>query len=96
MQVLRLQALTIIFMQILLQSVQSSKPVELASNAVQKALTLLTDPEVRVRLAVGDCLGESARILGEKIWLDVKNPIISSIRQCWVYFTKLSRSKNSP
>jgi hypothetical protein len=56
----------------------------LASKCVQVALGLLIDPEVRVRLAVGECLGAAAAHLGPRVWDMSAKPILEVINYCWV------------
>ena len=56
-----------------------------AYKAVEWALQCLTDKEVRVRLAVADCLGEATHFDGVDVWELVKTPILDNIHHCWVH-----------
>ena len=61
-----------------------TKDTAVAHNAVERSLSLLVDAEVRVRLAVGECLGEATKILGSQVWTQAKKPILDTIKRCWV------------
>ncbi len=47
-------------------------------------LTLLEDPEPRVRLAVSECMRLLAEQEGNAVWLASRNAILESIEACWV------------
>lgn len=55
-----------------------------ARTAVGAALSVLSDPEVRVRIAAGECLGEAAAILGSEAWTSCRIDVLDSIDRCWV------------
>ena len=56
----------------------------LAMQAVHNALSLLVDVEVRVRIAVGECLGNASNILGLEVWETAHTAILDNITCCWV------------
>jgi len=56
----------------------------LATKCVQVALGLVIDPEVRIRLAVGECLGGATAQLGPRVWETSAKPILEVINYCWV------------
>lgn len=58
-----------------------------AAFAIEKAkrvLPLLTDPEARVRTAVGECLGAAASNAGAGAWKLAEKPVLDLIEYCWV------------
>ena len=55
-----------------------------ARHSVEAAIAYLEDSEVRVRLAVGDCLGAAAMQLGPEVWLAVRDRINAVIEHSWV------------
>lgn len=61
-----------------------SRQAEFAESSISSSLSLLMDPETRVRAACGDCLGQAASILGAKAWNLTEKPILDVINYCWV------------
>lgn len=55
-----------------------------ALKCVQVALGLVIDPEVRVRLAVGECLAGATAQLGPRVWEAAATPLLKVIEYCWV------------
>lgn len=56
----------------------------LTMQAVHEALSLLVDVEVRVRIAVGECLGSASNVLGPEVWETALTAILDNITCCWV------------
>lgn len=73
-------------------AVEHLKDPVLAEQAVQDALSLLTDEEVRVRFAAGDCLGAAATIPDVPAWETASPAILASINRCWVRSTRPQHS----
>lgn len=75
-------------MQLLLnrQQAQSGGAVQdkLHGDALEACLTLLEDPEPRVRLAVSECMRLLAEQQGIVVWLKARDAILESISSCWV------------
>ena len=65
-----------------------------AINSAKGALQLLTDPEARVRTAVGECLGASARNAGVEIWKLAQKPVLDVIEYCWVMSKAFSSAES--
>ena len=53
-------------------------------DMLDACLTLLEDPEPRVRLAVSECMRLLAEQQGVAVWLASHDAILDSITACWV------------
>lgn len=53
-------------------------------DMLDACLTLLEDPEPRVRLAVSECMRLLAEQQGAAVWLASHDAILDSITACWV------------
>ncbi len=62
----------------------AADPDKLHGDALEACLTLLEDPEARVRLAVSECMRLLAELQGTAVWLKSRDAILDSIRACWV------------
>lgn len=63
---------------------EQQKLATFAVQCAQQALRLLVDPEARVRIAVGDCLGTAASNAGTDVWDLAAKPVMQVIDYCWV------------
>ena len=68
-----------------LQVVCELKPQHLqAEQALQRSLSLLADPEVRVREQSGHVLGIMAALKPDFVWERAEQPLLNDIATCWV------------
>ena len=58
---------------------------KLQGDVLEACLTLLEDPEPRVRLAVSECMRLLAEQHGVAVWLQSRDAILESISACWVH-----------
>ena len=58
---------------------------KLQGEALEACLTLLEDPEPRVRLSVSECMRLLAEQQGIAVWLRSRDAILQSISACWVH-----------
>ena len=57
---------------------------KLQQDMLDACLTLLEDPEPRVRLAVSECMRLLAEQQGIAVWQASRDAILESIKACWV------------
>lgn len=68
-----------------LQVVCELQPQHLqAEQALQRCLSLLGDPEVRVREQSGHVLGIMAALRPDFVWEGAEQPLLIDIATCWV------------
>ena len=68
-----------------LQVVCELQPQHLqAKQALQRCLSLLGDPEVRVREQSGHVLGIMAALRPDFVWEGAEQPLLNDIATCWV------------